>query len=165
MVSPHGYIWLKNLLSISLVTSIFNIIFCTRFTGALASVFFVIKTGLISKSFIKGVRSRLNLDPLSNSTWRGCGYLHIHVLLNRWITLADDLYIYSSLTVVSSSRLKVSISKITNQPVAGSIIVLQVRPTLFIMIAPPVCCCLIELIYDLSSSHEPNIVVLVLPSS
>ena len=50
--------------------------------------------GSIFRSFSKGVKSRLNLDSLSNTTLRGCGYLHIHVLLNIWLTLADDLYMY-----------------------------------------------------------------------
>ena len=30
-----------------------------------------VKTGLISKSFSKGVKSRLNSDPLSKTTFRG----------------------------------------------------------------------------------------------
>ena len=45
----------------------------------------------MSKPFRKGVKSRLNLDPLSNTTFRGHGYLHIHVLLNIRLTLEDDL--------------------------------------------------------------------------
>ena len=37
----------------------------------------------------------LNSDPLSNMTLRGCGYLHSHVLLNNWLTLADNfIYVF-----------------------------------------------------------------------
>ena len=39
----------------------------------------------MSKSYSKGVKSRLNSDPLSNTTLHGCGYLHSHVLLNSWL--------------------------------------------------------------------------------
>ena len=39
MVSPHGYIWSKTLLSISLVEIIFNINWCTCLYGALANGF------------------------------------------------------------------------------------------------------------------------------
>ena len=124
--------------------------------------FIVVKTGLISKSFSKGVKSRLNSDLLSNTTWRGRGYMHRHVLLNNWLTLADDLSVYSLLPVIFSSRSYVGISTISNQPVARSIIVLQVILTLFLMIAPPVCCCIINLLYALSGTHAPNLKVLVL---
>ena len=34
---------------------------------------------------------------LSNTTLRGLGYLHIHVLFYNWIKLADYLSMYSSL--------------------------------------------------------------------
>ena len=34
------------------------------------------------------------IDTLSNTTLCGHKYLHIHVLLNNWITLIDDMYIY-----------------------------------------------------------------------
>ena len=80
----------------------------------------------------------LNSDPLSNTTFRGHRYLHSHVLLNSWIDLADDLSIYSSLPDATSPRSNVDILNISNQPVAGSIIVMQVRLALFQMIAPPV---------------------------
>ena len=59
-------------------------------------------------------------------------------------------------------RSYVDISTISNQPVVGSIIVLQVRITLFLMIAPHVFCCLIDLLYDLSGPHAKNLTVLVL---
>ena len=144
-----------------LVASIFNITQCKRSTGALAYVLFVIKKCLILKSFSKEVKSCLNSDPLSNTTWRGRGYLHRHVLLNNCLTLADDLFMYSSLLVVSKSRSYVGISTIPNQPLAGLIMVLQVRPTLYLMIVPPIYCCLIDLLYDLSDPHAPNLTVLV----
>ena len=62
---------------------------------------FVIMTGLILKYFSKGFRSRLNSNPLSNTTWHASDYLRIHVFLNSWLTLADDLYVYLSLLIVS----------------------------------------------------------------
>ena len=68
---------------------------------------------------------------------------------------------YSSLLVVSKSRSYVGISTIPNQPLAGLIMVLQVRPTLYLMIVPPIYCCLIDLLYDLSDPHAPNLTVLV----
>ena len=91
---------------------------------------------------------------------RGCGYLHSHVLLNKWLTLADYLYIYLLLPVITSLRSYVGISMISNQPVEGLKIVLQFRPTLFLMIALPVCCCHIDFLYDLSGPHVPNLTVL-----
>ena len=136
-----------------LVTKIFGnkhitITCCTYSTRALACGFLiVVKTGLISKSFRKGVKSSLNSDPLSNTTLCGRRYMHKHVLLNRWLTLVDNLSMYPSLPDVTPSRSNVGILKISNQPVAGSVIVIQVRQTLFQMIAPPGCCCLIDLLY------------------
>ena len=54
----------KILLSRYLVTSIFNITWCTHSNRVLACVFLiVINTGLISKSFSKGVKYCLNSDP------------------------------------------------------------------------------------------------------
>ena len=112
----------------TLVTSIFNITWCTRSSWKLAYEFLiVVKTGLISKSFSKEMKSCLNSDPLSNKTLRGRGYLHSHVLLNNWLTLADDLYMYSWLPAVTSSRSNVGISKVSNQPVAWSIIATQFK--------------------------------------
>ena len=101
----------------------------------------------MSKSFRKGLKYRLNSDPLSNTTMCGRGYMNSHVLLNSWINMADDLSMYYSLPVVNSSRRNVGISITSNQPVAGSIIFMQVRLELLQMIAPPGCCCLIDLLY------------------
>ena len=64
----------------------------------------------MSKSYIKGVKSRLNSDMLSNTTWSGRGYLHSHMLLNNWLTLEDYLSMYSSLLIDTSSRSNVGIS-------------------------------------------------------
>ena len=154
------------MLSRSFLTSIFNITCCTHSSGALAYGFLIVlKTGLISKSFSKVFKSRLNSYHLSNITWRGRGYLHIHVLLNSWITLVDDLSMYLSLPVVTSSSSYIGISKISNHPVAGSIIFLQVRPTLFLIMVPPVFCYLIELLYEISGTHASNITFLALPLS
>ena len=109
-VSPHGYIYSKTLLSRYLVTRIFNITWCTCSTGALVCEFLiVVNTSLIPESFSKGVKFCLNPDPLSNLTSRGNGYLLSRVLLNNWIILANDLYTYSSLLPVTSSRLYVDI--------------------------------------------------------
>ena len=126
----------------------FNITWWTHSTIVLAWGFLTdIKTDLMSNSFSKGVKSRLNSDPLPNTTFRGCGYLHSHVLLNIWITLADYLSMYSSLPAVASSRSNIGISTTSNQPVTGSIIVIQVRLSSFCMIAPPGFCCLVDLLY------------------
>ena len=145
---------------------IFNITWCTFSSGALACGFFVVvKAGLISKPFSKGVNYRLNSDLLSNTTWHGRGYLYSHVMLNNWLTLAYYLYMYSSLPVETSLRSYVSISTIYNQPVAGSIIVLQAILILFIIIVLPVYCCLIDFLYDLSGQYAPNLTVLVLKFS
>ena len=72
-------------------------------------------TGLIHKSFSKGVKSHLNLDPLSNTILRVCGYLHIHVLFNNYITLEDELLMYSPLPIVNSSRSKIGTTNISKQ--------------------------------------------------
>ena len=145
---PHGYIWSKTLLSRSLVTVIFNITSCTRSTRVLDCGFLiVVKKGLISKPFIKGVKSHLNSDPLSNTTLCERGDLHIHELFKNWLTLEDGLSMYSSLPAVTSLMLNVSISMISNQLVEGLIIFMEFRLTLFQIIAPPGCCCLIDLLY------------------
>ena len=105
MVSPNGSIWSKTFLSRSLVKIVSNITWCTRSTVVLACGFLVfVKAGLISKSFIKGLKYGLNPDPLSRTTLCGCRYLHIRAFLNNWLTLADDLSMYSSLPAVTSSR-------------------------------------------------------------
>ena len=94
-VSPHGYIWSNNLLSVSLVISIFNITLCTRSTEELAwGLLIYVNTGLLLRYFIKGLKSRLNPDPLSNTTLCGRRYLHIYVVFNRCITLEDYLSLY-----------------------------------------------------------------------
>ena len=135
-------------LSISLVTSVFYITCCTPSTGTLAWRFLTgFRTGLIPKYFSKVMKSRLNSDPLSNTTFCGRRYLHIHVLLNSWLTLADYLYMYSSLPIVTSLRSNVGISKISNQPVAGSIIGMQVRLAFLQIIAPPGFYFLVYLLY------------------
>ena len=101
----------------------FIITWCNRSNGELAlGLLTDAKMVLISKSFSKGVKSHLNSDPLSNTTLRGRGYLHSHVLLKTWITLADDLSTHSSLSSATSSRSNVGIPMISSQPVAGSII-------------------------------------------
>ena len=110
-------------------------------------VLIIVKTGFISESFIKGVKSHLNSDPLSNTTLHGLGYLLRHVLLNNWLTQADDLSTYSPLLPITSLKSYVGISTISNQPVVGSIIDIQVRIALYLMIALPDFCCLIYLIY------------------
>ena len=115
-------------------------------------VFISIRTGFTYKSFRKVVKSCLNLYPLSNTTLRGRGYLHIHVLIKNYPTLADDLSMYSSLPSVTSSRLYVGISTILNYPVEGLIVVIQARLTFFKMIAPPGLCCIIDLLYGPISS-------------
>ena len=69
------------------------------------------------------------------------------MLLNSCLTLADGLYIYSSLPLVASLRSNVGILKISNQPVEGSIIFMKVRLEFLRMIALPGCCCLIDLLY------------------
>ena len=75
-------------------------------------IFTVIKTGYIYKYFIKGSKSCLNSYPLSNTNFRGCGYLNIHLLLNNLLTLADDLSIYSSFPHMDSYSSKFVMYKI-----------------------------------------------------
>ena len=111
-----------------------------------------VKTGLISKSFSKGVKSRLNSEPLSNTTLCGRGYLHSHVLLNSWITLADDLSMYSSLPSATPSRSNVGILNLSNHPVAGSIIFIQVGLEFLRFTVPPGCYCIIDFLYGLIRS-------------
>ena len=126
----------------------FNITLCTCCTGALSWGFLAdVKTNLISKFFGRIVKSHLNSDMFSNGTFHGCGYVHSHVLLNSWLTLADDLYIYLSLPSAISSRSDIGILTILNQPVVGSIIFMQVRLVLLRMTFPPGCCCLIDFLY------------------
>ena len=103
--------------------------------------------GVMEKSFRKGVKYLLNLEPLPNTTFYGSRYLHNHVLLNIWINLADDFSMYSIFTFNTSSRLKQGTLTISNHPVKGSIILMQVRFTSFLMIAPPELCCILNLAY------------------
>ena len=93
------------------------------------------------------MRSHLNSDLLSNTNFHGLGFIIIYVVLNNCIILIDYLSIYWSLSPVTSSRSYVSILKISDQPIAGSIIIIQERITLFPMIVPPGFCCLIYLLY------------------
>ena len=89
----------------------FNITCYTLSTIALAWGFLTeVKMGLILESFSKRVKYHLNSDMLSNTTLRGCGYMHSPLLLNIWLTLADDLSIYSSLPAFTSSRSNVGIN-------------------------------------------------------
>ena len=128
----------------------FNITWCTHSTGVLScEVLIVIKAGLIQKKISKGLKSHLNLDPLSNTTLRVCGYLLSYVLLNNWLTLANDLSIYSELPHVISSRSNVSTLTILNQHVSALIIVMKLRLTILLMIAPPGWCCIIDLLYGI----------------
>ena len=121
---------------------------CTHSTRALACGFLIIiKSGLILNSFIKGAKSRLNSFILSNTTLRGYGYLISPSLINNWITLVDYLSMYSSFIHITSSILNVKILTISNQPVSGFTVVIQMRLTYFLIISPPGWCCLIELIY------------------
>ena len=102
-VSPNGYIYSNTFLSRSLVTIMFNVTRRTRSTVVLACGFFiVVKIGLIYKSFIKVVTSHLEPDPFSNTTFCWRRYLCSPVLFNNWLTLADNLSIYSSLPSVTS---------------------------------------------------------------
>ena len=136
-----------------LVEILFNITWFTRSTRALACGFLIFdKTGLIPKYFSKVLKSCSNSYMLSNTTLRRCGYLIIHVMLNSWLSLADDLSIYSSLPPLTSLRSYVGTQAISNQPVVGFIIVMQLRLNLLIMIGPPVWCCLIDLLYGPISS-------------
>ena len=80
--------------------------------------------GVMEKSFNKGVKYHLNLEPLSKMTSCGCGYLYKNVLLNIWITLADNLSTYSLFPLATSSRSNQGTLTILNQPVAGPIIVM-----------------------------------------
>ena len=137
----------EDILEKSLVASIFNITWCACSNRALSCDFLiVVKIGLISKSFSKGMKSRLKSDTLSNMTLRRRGYLISHVLLKNWLTTADELSIYSSLPSVTLLISYVFTLTISNQPIVGSIIVIQVRLTLFLIIATTVCCFLIELL-------------------
>ena len=61
--------------------------------------------------------------------------------------MEDYSSMYSSLPAATSQRLNIGISTILNQPVAKPIIVMQVRLTLFLIIAPPSCCFLLYLLY------------------
>ena len=93
------------------------------------------------------LKSSLNLDPFPNTALCGRGYLLIHVLLNNRLVPSDELPVYSSLLPVTPSISYVGNSVISNQPIAGSIIVMQVRLPLFLMIVLPVLYCLIDLVY------------------
>ena len=126
----------------------FNITWWTCYIRALAwGLLNEDMTGIILNFFSKGVKYYLNSEPLWNTNFCGCGYLHSHVLLNIWLTLEDDLSMYSSLPSASSSRSNIDILKISNQPVLGSTIVIQVRLELFRMTVLPRWCCLIDLLY------------------
>ena len=110
-------------------------------------VFNFVKKGLMYRSFQKLVKSCLKSDMLSNTALRGHEFLLSHILFNNWLTLVDDLSIYSPLLYVASLKSNVGTLMISNQPVAGSIIVMQVILALFLMISPPLFCCLISLLY------------------
>ena len=150
--------WSKTLLSRYLVTSMFNITWCTWSTGGLAHGFFtVFKIVYVSKSFSKGVKFHLNSDPFSITTFCRRGYLHSYVSLNNWITLLDDLSMYLSLAPVTSLRSYVGISTISNQPVLELIVFMQARLKLFLIIASPGSCCIIEFLYMNYQLHMQQI--------
>ena len=102
---------------------------------------------VIVKSLNKRVKYGFNLAPFSKATSCGYGYRYNHVLLNIWITLADNLSMYSLFTLDTSLRSNQGNLIISNQPVVGSTIFRQARLTPFLMIVPPGCCCLIDLEY------------------
>ena len=92
----------------------------------------VVHLGFMDKSFNRGTKSFLNSDPLSKTTFFGLGYLEIHVWSNSLLILADDLSMnvlsinsldFSSL---SSLIMKLGTSTISNHPVTGSNIGMQV---------------------------------------
>ena len=78
---------------------------------------------------------------------RESGYMHIHLWLNIWITLAEDLSMYSVLPFSTSSSSKQESLKILNHTIYGSRIFMQARITPFLMIEPPWLCCIIDLEY------------------
>ena len=59
--------------------------------------------GVMAKSFNKGLRYHLNSEPLAKMTLYGRGYLYSNVLLNIWITLAENLSTYSLFSLATSS--------------------------------------------------------------
>ena len=62
-------------------------------------------------------------------------------------TLTYNLSIYLSLPTVTASRSNVGTQNISNQLVAGLIIIMKLRLAPLIMVAPPGCCCIIDLLY------------------
>ena len=50
-------------------------------------------------------------------------YLHSHVFIKIWLTLADDLSTYSSIPSAIYLRSNIGIYEILEQPVSGSIII------------------------------------------
>ena len=77
---------------------------------------------IMDNSFNKGVMYCLKLEPWSKTNYHGHGYLHNHVWLNTWISLADNLSIYSLFLLVTSPRSNQKTSTISNQHMAVSLI-------------------------------------------
>ena len=94
----------------------------------------VVNTGLISESFSNGVKSCLKSDPFSKHDFAWKGVSAKKMLLKNWLTLSDNLSMYLSLLPITSLRSYVGILNIFNQVVAGSIIIMQARIKLFLML-------------------------------
>ena len=111
-------------------------------TGLLLCGFLiVVGTGFIAKSRNKGMKSFLNSDPLSKTTFLGLGYLVSHVWLNNWLIRADVLSITVCTPFLTSSMSKLGTSAISNHPVAGSTNVMHVSLNSLVWIEPSGCIC------------------------
>ena len=96
-------------------------------------------------SFIKVVKYCLNLDIFSDTTLCWCRYLHSHVWLNIYNTIAYYLSMYYVLSLGTSSSLKHGDSTILKHPLAGSSIIMKISLTFLWVIASPAWCCHIDL--------------------
>ena len=72
----------------------------------------------------------------------------IHVLLNNWLTAEDYLSMNSFSPAATLFKSKQGTLMISNQPVTGSSIIMQVMLHYFWIIDLPGCHCLIDLLYE-----------------
>ena len=158
------------MLSMSLVTNMLYITWFIRSTRVLLCGFLIeMHMGVMAESFKNWVKYLLKLTLLSNTTLRLHGYLNNYVWLNIGITLVAYFSMYSLFPLDTLSGSKQEPLKILNQPVVGSIFLMQVRLISFLIIKPPGWCCLIDLAYGIiryicTNFHGFNTVTIVVDS-
>ena len=146
-VPPHITIHSNTFLSKSLVTTMLYINWFAWSFRSLAYGFLLLNRNVMEKSFSKGMKYLFNSDTFSNITSSGCGYLHRNEWKYIWLTLTDDLHMYSSLKYMTSLIYNHGTWMVLNQTVMGSSIFIQASLKSFSIIVSLGLLCTVELLY------------------